>query len=147
MDVDVHVENVGNLQRDLSKIYGKLNKQDLAKLMRPGAAIFSKAVKARAPIRSGALKKAIRVRTARGRKDDPRAAVDVYFGKTITTKEGKKWKPFYALFVHNGTEERFRKKTKRSLGRIAPNPFVYDAFEAEVKRVADKVLSNIENAL
>lgn len=145
--MDISVENIGHLQRDLSKIYGKLNKSDLAKLMRPGAAIFSKAVKARAPYRSGALKKAIRVRTARGRKDDPRAAVDVYFGKTIATKSGKKGKPYYALFVHNGTDERFRKKNKRSTGRLKPNPFVYDAFEAEVQRVAETVLDNIERAL
>ena len=136
------VENIGNLQRDLSNIYGKLNKRDLAKLMKPGANVFRKAVRSRAPVRS-----AIRVRSARGKKDAPGAAVDVYFAKTYTSKKGVRGKPYYALFVHNGTPERFRKKTKSPTGAVRPNPFVYDAFEAEVQRVADMVLDNIERAL
>lgn len=145
--MELEVENIGNLQRDLSAIYGKLNKRDLAKLMKPGANVFRKAVRSRAPVRKGALRSAIRVRTARGKKDAPGAAVDVYFAKTYTSKKGVKGKPYYALFVHNGTPERFRKKSKSSTGKMRPNPFVYDAFEAEVQRVADMVLDNIERAL
>lgn len=153
MDLDVKVQNLGELKRDLSRLYGKLNKKDLAKLLKPGASIFRKAVKNRAPVghgsQAGALKRAIRVRTARGRASDPFAAVDVYFAKTFMTKSGKKAKPYYALFVHNGTADRSHKtkKSKPSTGRISPNPFVADAFEAEAQRVATVILSNIENAL
>lgn len=151
MDLDVKVENLGELKRDLSRLYGKLNKKDLAKLLKPGASIFRQAVKNRAPVghgpQAGALKRAIRVRTARGKASDPYAAVDVYFAKTFITKSGKKAKPYYALFVHNGTADRFRKKSKSSTGQISPNPFVYDAFEAEAKRVTDMILSSIEQAL
>ena len=153
MDLDVKVQNLGELKRDLSRLYGKLNKKDLAKLLKPGASIFRTAVKNRAPVghgpQAGALKRAIRVRTARGKASDPFAAVDVYFAKTFTTKSGKKAKPYYALFVHNGTSDRFHKskKSKPSTGRISPNPFVADAFEAEAQRVATVIISNIENAL
>lgn len=153
MDLDVKVQNLGELKRDLSRLYGKLNKKDLAKLLKPGASIFRKAVKNRAPVghgpQAGALKRAIRVRTARGKASDPSAVVDVYFAKTFMTKSGKKAKPYYALFVHNGTADRFhkKKKSKPSTGRISPNPFVADAFEAEAQRVATVILSNIENAL
>lgn len=171
MDLDVKVQNLGELKRDLSRLYGKLNKKDLAKLLKPGASIFRKAVKNRAPVghgpQAGALKRAIRVRTARGKASDPYAAVDVYFAKTFTTKSGKKVKPYYALFVHNGTvahptkrkhkkprlfsngEERAyqRQRLGENTIRIQPNPFVADAFEAEAQRVATVILSNIENAL
>lgn len=150
MELKLEVENIGSLRRDLGNLRGKLTKKDLIKYLKPGAAVFRKAVRERAPVgkgpQRGALKRAIRVRTGRGKATDPSANVQVYFAKTYE-RNGKKTKPFYAMFVQNGTSPRFRKKSKSSTGQISPNPFVYDAFEAEAKRVADMILSSIEQDL
>lgn len=156
MATTISVEGLGALQKDLKNIYGKLNKKELAKMLRPGANILRKEVKSRAPRRTGTLKNAVRVRTARGKAKDPTATLDVYFGKNYTTKSGKKVKPYYALFVHNGTIATEGKRKHRKINseqrssqrqRIKPNPFVYEAFEAAVERAAQAVFDKIKTEI
>lgn len=80
----------------------------------------------------------------------------------------------YGFFVHNGTivgadgkrirlksykgkaydwmsgiQRQYQREADRAKGRqrIKPNPFVYEAFEANVQRVASAILSKIESSL
>lgn len=159
MASDIKVEGIAELKRDLSKIYSKLNRKDLAKMMQPGAKLFRKAVQARAPRRTGALRRGIRITVAKGPNDAPMAAVYVSpSGKTATNREGKKIKPFYAYFVENGTviKQRERKHRRSTIeerlargGRIGikPRRFVASAFDATYKQAAEVILAEIEKTL
>jgi hypothetical protein len=87
----------------------------------------------------------------------------VTFGKVNTSKmkakltaKQQKGKAYYAYMVHNGTVVGANRRRIRSnspsakaqgVQRIKPNPFVYDAFEANVQAVADKILNDIMDKL
>lgn len=159
MASDIEVEGLGELKRDLSKIYDNLNKRGLVKFMRPGAQKFRKAILQRVPVRSGALKRSLKVRVGKGKKDDPKATIYVSFsGKTAKNREGKMVRPFYGYFLENGTVvgQKNRKHRRSTIeqrlargGRIGiqPRPFVWPAFEATYQQAADVILSNIEKSL
>lgn len=155
---DIEVEGLGELQRDLSKIYGKLNRKGLAKLMRPGAQKFRKAILQRVPVRSGALKRGLKVRTAKGKNDDPKATVYVSFSGKTAKRKGKMVPPYYGYFLENGTvigqknRPHRRSTIEERLARggrmgIQPRPFVWPAFEATYQQAADAILDNIEKSL
>lgn len=150
---DIEVMGIASLRKDLSGIADKMNKKDLAKLLRKGAVIFQKEIKAQAPVRTGTLKKSVRVRVAKGKASDPRATVETYFAKTYAPpKGGKLVKPYYAWFVHNGTvtsigKRRHRKGASQGEQRIKPNPFVWRAFEAKVEAAAQAILDNISKSI
>lgn len=162
MQTDIHVENVGELQRDLSKLAEKLNKKDLVPILRPGAKVFQKAIKQRAPKRTGMLKRAVKVKVGKGKATAPYATLNTYFKNPVKPAGKKKGPQTYAYFIHNGVvqygtsrnrrvgahSEANRVKGLRQGGwRIKPEPFVYDAFEANVGQVADTILSKIESML
>lgn len=159
MASDVEVFGIASLQKDLQRISSKMNKKDLAKLLRPGAVIIQREMKSIAPSRTGALRKAIRVRIARGKADDPRATVETYFGKTYPYK-GTMVKPYYNYFVENGTVERFRfgrkvvngRKVKDNSRRIPTGAikavrFVWRAFDSKVDEAARIILDNIAKSV
>lgn len=155
----IDVEGVGALQKDFRKVIDKLTRKDLVKIMRPGARIMAKAVKARAPRDRGYLAKSITVKAGRGKANDPRATVLVRYKSIVPSKkkgkQGQLEAPYYAIMVHNGTVVTAGKRKHRrgataqygSAQRIKPNPFVYDAFEATVGQVTDKILSEISSKL
>lgn len=157
MQTDIRVENVGELQRDLSKLAEKLNKKDLVPILRPGAKVFQKAIKQRAPKRTGYLRSALKVKVGKGKASAPYATLMTTFGNKKSKKFG-----FYGFFVHNGVVQYggshnrrvgAHSETNRAKGlakggwRIKPEPFVYDAFEANVGQVADTILNKIESML
>jgi hypothetical protein len=155
MEADIKVENLGSLQRDLSVLASKLTKQELAPILKPGAKEFQREVKRRAPKRSGALKSAIKVKVGKGKATAPYANLLTVFGKVGKRFKGNnaRWgdSAGYGYFVHNGTivgadGKRIRLKSYKAKGRqrIKPNPFVYEAFEANVQRVATAILNKIE---
>ena len=162
MQTDIRVENVGELQRDLSALADKLNKKDLVKILRPGAKVMQRAIKQRTPVRKGLLKRAVKVKVGKGKATAPYATVMTYF-KGSKKPEGKKKGPeTYGWFIHNGvanfgtkrnlrkgahSEANREKALARGGYRIQPEPFVYDAFEANVDQVATTILSNIESML
>lgn len=163
----IEVENIAELKRDLSGIQEKLTKKDLVKAMRPGATVMRKAAQQRTPVRTGTLKRAWRINVARGPAEAPQATLTTSLAKNYRTRKGKMAKPFYVLFVHNGTivTKGKRKHRKRRLYsgleelsyywqrlaegsiRIKPNPFIAEAFKANVDRVANMILDNINNML
>lgn len=157
MESSIEVQNLGELQRDLSALADKLNKKDLVKIIRPGARVFSRAIKQHAPKRTGYLRSALKVKVGKGKANAPYATVMTTFGNKKSKKFG-----FYGFFVHNGVVQYQSKRNKRTGAhsqtnrakglaqggwRIKPNPFVYDAFEANVNQVATTILSNIESML
>lgn len=164
----IEVENIAELKRNLSGIQEKLTKRDLVKAMRPGATVMRKAVRQRTPVRTGTLKKAWRTSVGRGSAKAPQATLTTYLAKNYRTRMGRMAKPYYAWFVHNGTivskKKRKHRKPPQYLSglhllsyyrgimaegsiRIKPNPFVAEAFEANVDRVANMILDNINNML
>ena len=167
MRSSIEVENIAELKRDLSGIQEKLTKRDLVKAMRPGATAMRKAVQQRTPVRTGVLRKAWRIKVGRGSAKAPQATLTTYLAKNYRTRKGKMSKPYYAWFVHNGTivtkgkrkhrkprlysglEELayYRQRMAEGSIRIKPNPFVAEAFEANVDRVANMILDNINNML
>lgn len=150
---NIEVFGIASLERDLRGIANKMNKKDIAKILRPGAQLFQKEIRSQAPVRTGTLQKAVRVRVARGRASDPTATVETYFAKTyVAPKSGKLVKPYYAWFVHNGTVTSKGRRVHRkgaSVGarRIRPNPFVARAFEAKVDEAARVILEKISKSV
>lgn len=159
MEADIKVENLGSLQRDLSSLAGKLTKKGLVPILRPGAKVMQMAIKQRTPKRTGMLKRAVKVKVGKGKATAPYATLMTYF-KGGKKPEGKKKGPkTYGWFVHNGvanfgtkrnlrkgahSEANREKALARGGYRIKPNPFVYEAFEANVQRVATAILNKIE---
>lgn len=155
---NIEVEGLGQLQKDLSGIRDKLTKKELQAILKPGIKIMQQAIKQRVPVRKGALKRAIRVKAGKGRANAPYASMWTTLGKTYMWK-GKKEKPFYAIMVHNGVVAYGSGRNKRtgahrartqapSRGyRIKPNPFVAEAFDQNVQRVANMILEDIANSL
>ena len=157
----IEIVGLGSLEKDLRNLRDKITKKELAKMIRPGANIIKKAVDARTPVDTGVGKKALTVKVARGKKDDPYATLLVTFGKVRMLKgkyNGEKIRPYYLYFVHNGTvvgvkNRKHRRSTMEARlklgGRVGirPRPFVYEAFEAKAQEVADVILTKIENSL
>lgn len=150
---DIEVFGIDKLEKDLSSIADKMTKKELAKLIRPGAVIFQKEIKAQAPRRTGTLQRAVRVRVGRGKANDPAATVETYLAKIyVAPKSGKLVKPYYAWFVHNGTVTSKDKRVHRkgaSVGaeRIKPNPFIARAFDAKVNEAARLILDKIAKSV
>lgn len=162
---DINIIGLGELKGDLHSIADKLTRAQLIKFLQPGAKLFRQAVRNRAPVDEGDVKKSLRVRAAKGAAKEPKAAVTVYLAKVARGPKGEKVKPYWAWFVHNGTLAASKKKRKhhkprlysnteklayvfeRGGYRIKPNPFVYEAFEMTVQKAADIILSTIGNSL
>lgn len=157
METNVQVENVGELTRDLTKLADKLTKKGLVPILRPGARVMQRAVKSRVPKRTGYLRSSVSVKAGKGKANAPYATVMTTFGNKKSKKFG-----FYGFFVHNGvvqygtarnkrrgahSEANRAKGLERGGWRIKPEPFVYDAFEANVNQVADTILTKIESML
>lgn len=164
------------LVNKLKAINGELLRPELLKVVRVGAKDFRKAIVSRAPQRSMALKKALRVRAHKGKNDRSWASVGVGFGKKTYKYKGKLVPPFYAIMVHNGTVvgadgKRIRFKTYKSKAydgwselqkarqmqndreraqsrqRIKPNYFMYDAFMAAFDKAAKATLDAAYNKI
>lgn len=156
----VDVEGLGTLEKDFEQLAEKLTRKKLVSILRPGATLISKAVKAKAPRDRGYLAKSIVVKAGRGKAKDPRATVFVKYKNNVPSKkkgkEGQLEAPYYAIMVHNGTiasagrrshRRRVPAATQGQTQRIKPNPFVYDAFEDAAEQVANKILADINSNL
>lgn len=157
MRSDVEVVGLAALSRDFSMVREKLHRKEMAKVLRPGARIFVKEVRRRTPKRKGYLRRALTIKLMKGKPTSVFTNLGVDFlKKTYPWKNGPV-RPFYAIMVHNGTvatpEGQRRKHRAMShesriaeggRERIKPNPFVYEAFMQSCQRVANKILSDLE---
>lgn len=176
MDVKVEVLNLGTLQRDLTALAGKLTKKDLVPILRPGIKRLQRDVKNRAPKRTGLLRRAVKIKVGKGKASQPYATVMTTFGKvktrklegdafyglfvhngTLVGKDGKRirLKSYKAKAYDwmSGIQRQYQREADKARAkaqgtqRINPNPFVYEAFEANVKQVAEEILNKIEASL
>lgn len=147
---NIEVQNIGSLIKDFEKSAEKLTRKELSKALRPGANAIRKAVRQRAPKRSGLLQESIQIKKGRGAASDPRATLMV----RIANGGGREIPPsVYAYFIHTGvvnwgkTKRKHRAVTAEDVKthgyKIQPRPFVYDAFEETVDKAAAKILDNI----
>lgn len=162
METDIEIQNLGALRRDLTALADKMTKRELVPILRPGAKVMQKAIKQRTPVRKGLLKRAVKVKVGKGKATAPYATLMTYF-KGSKKPEGKKKGPeTYGWFIHNGVVNFGTRRNKRvgahseanrerALARggyrIKPEPFVYDAFEANAQKVATEILQKIEEML
>lgn len=164
---DIELVGLGELVQDLERISTKMNKKALAKMLRPGAVIFQREIRAQAPVRTGTLRKSVGIKVGRGKSTDPTATLFTYFRKIYKTPKGKTSEPYYAQMVHNGTvvgtkkrkhrkprtfsrsEERAYQRQRIAEGtvRIKPNPFVWRAYEAKVDAAAQAILETISKSV
>lgn len=163
MESSIEVQNLGELKRDLTALADKMTKRELVPILRPGAKVMQKAIKQRTPVRKGLLKRAVKVKVGKGKATAPYATLMTYFKGLTPFQQGKKKGPeTYGWFIHNGvanfgtkrnlrkgahSEANREKALARGGYRIKPNPFVYEAFEANAQKVANEILNKIESSL
>lgn len=169
---DIEVVGLGKVEKEIKAVSDALLRPTLLKGLRVGAAEFRKEVRKRTPKRKGALLKALRVRAHKGKNDRSWASVGVSFKKNTYQYKGKIVNPFYGIMIHNGTivgedGKRIRFKSYKSKAydgfsgfqkaaqrqhdrqsvqgrqRIAPNPFLYEAFMEAAPKAAEKSLNKL----
>lgn len=124
----------------LDKLESAVAKKILRKALRAGATLPLKAAKTNAPVRTGALRRSLKVRAGRSRK----GVIHVVMGT------GKKWfvgPMYYSAFVVMG-----HKQGSKRLGNarkdIPPNTFMNDAYEATkeatIDAISETMLAEIE---
>ena len=152
MASSIEVIGLGELGRDLRKLEDKMTKKELIKLLRPGANILLKEIKAQTPRRTGTLQRSLRLRQGRGDANAPYASLLTNFKKNYTARSGKLVYPFYVTFVHFGTvtskgRRKHRKGASVGRTRIRANPFIYRAFAAKVSEAARVILDKISKSI
>lgn len=163
MESSIEVQNLGELKRDLTALADKMTKRELVPILRPGAKVMQKAIKQRTPVRKGLLKRAVKVKVGKGKATAPYATLMTYFKGLTPFQQGKKKGPeTYGWFIHNGVANFGTKRNRRKGAhseanrekalarggyRIKPNPFVYEAFEANAQKAANEILNKIESSL
>lgn len=150
---NIDIVGIDRLEKDLRKLQSKMTKRELVKLIRPGANIILREIKAQTPQQTGTLKRAIRLRVGRGASDAPYASILTNFRKNyLSRKTEKRVYPFYVKFVHFGTVTSSNKRKHRkgaSVGktRIHANPFIYRAFKAKYNEAARVILDKISKSV
>ena len=152
MESSIEILGLGELARDLRKLQDKMTKKELIKLLRPGANILLKEIKAQTPRRTGTLQRSLRLRQGRGDANAPYASLFTNFKKNYTARSGKLVYPFYVTFVHFGTvtsagKRKHRKGASSGRTRIRANQFVYRAFSAKVAEATRVILDKISKSL
>ena len=109
------------LDKALKKLESKVQRRVLNKAARAGARVVQKRAKALAPVRTGALRRAIRVVTMKAKKGQGKVAVTVKSGR------GEKRDVFYAHMVEFGT-----------IG-ARTRPFMRPAFDETQKEQLDAI--------
>ena len=82
MESSIEVQNLGELQRDLTALAAKLTKRELVSILRPGAKVMQKAIKQRTPVRKGLLKRAVKVKVGLMRISSSSSSVTVSYTAT-----------------------------------------------------------------
>lgn len=155
--IEFEVENLGEFKKAMDKAVGKVQRQELLKILRPTARILLTAIKARTPVRTGFLKRTMKVKAMRGKNNFPYAAYMVGPGEVKRKDSKKKDKAYYGIMVHNGTivvpnqRRKHRAYVRQRIAagkvRIKPNPWIDEAFEQTARQMADKILNDIADKL
>ena len=107
--VTIKLEGAEKLERALAVMEAKVAKKITKKAMRAGAKVVLRAAKARAPVDTGRMKRALTVRAARKRKRGE-ASFNVLFNMRkypeLVTKTADDKRFFYPAVVEHGTSTR-----------------------------------------
>jgi hypothetical protein len=131
----IKIEGLDHVVEDLQTLARKDAKRIVRKGLRRGGAVLRESERDEAPQRSGKLKKAIRVTSARAVK-----------GKIAVTTglRGKSFPEghFYPVFVIRGYRTRGNSGTK-----VPPNDFLSRAFDRSAEAATQAATTTIENEL
>ena len=147
MNVDLKIENYQQARQVLEQLPTVVQKRMFVTSLRKASAPIVKSARAKAPKKSGAMARSIRaVRAKYGRKHETALLILPVFE---VYKKSNVVNAYYGNMVHFGTVER---KTKKPVvatlggktvnlgiyrGRVAPRPFLLDAFNETRQRMID----------
>lgn len=136
----IKLQGADKLFRQLRSLDRKVARKAMSRAMRAGAKIINAEAKARAPVRSGLLKKSIKTRMAKKRK---RGEIKFNVG---TSKGSYQGKTFYGAFVEFGW-----KVGSEKLGddrkQVEPKPFLRPAFDAKKHEAAQTITSVLKSEI
>lgn len=125
----------------LTELGPKLARKHLRPALRAGAKIIRTEAQERAPVRTGALKKSIKVRAGKAKKKWSAVVL-------VQTRDGDfAGEEFYGAIIHEGTVERVQKTTGRRVGKVEPMPYMRDAFDAKKDEAEDAIAKRLEESI
>lgn len=136
MNDAITITGISKTQQALINIDDQLDRKIAYRSMIVGAVYLKSKVQAAAPVKTGRLKRAIRIKTKPSRASG-KLSVSIYInsGKKKTDKTGA----YYGQFVENG-----RKQGKKI---IPGRHFVSSTFAKEQQKTADIVIAEIQRGL
>ncbi len=129
--VKFEMTGLDKLDKEVKKLTDKVQKKVLQKAARAAARVVQKRTKALAPVKTGALRRAIRVVTLKMPKGQAKVAVTVKSGK------GEKRQAFYAQFIEFGTKKRAIGKQGAQHPGTTAKPFMRPAFDETEREQLD----------
>lgn len=168
MKAGIRIEGVPEAVAAIKDLEHQLQKRLVRQALQKSAAPLIASARARAPQRTGRLRRSIGVVPLR--KDRVRTVIPVAVGPVFEVTKNGAVNLFYGRFVHNGTKERMpyavsRNKSKADSGRFArflkftgkegttvytrtargmkPNPFLSDAFSMSADVTVDEFRTSL----
>jgi len=123
MRIDVDITGLREIERALKRLPTRTVERISRKALSAGARLVRDDARRRAPFRTGRLKKSIKVKARRSRRN------------VITVSVLTKVR--YSHLVELGTHERFVKKNKRFVGAMPARPFMRPALEVNRHKALD----------
>ncbi len=149
--VTVNIEGLAELKRNVQELTAKVRKKVLGGAVAAGSRVVLREAKQKAPVKTGALREAIKQRRSRkfSKQDFEVRQIGVFKvkgGKYANTRVnrrlrrvGKEYESdppeFYWRFLEFGTV------------KMKPRPFLRPAFEARKREAADKIVSELRKRL
>lgn len=140
--VDIRLEKRGavRLQARLEKLDRNAAARNVRKALRVGAKVLQRRAKQLAPRKTGALSKAIKVRSAGRRK---LIAIHVRVGAGFNVGQQEE---FYGAFQEYGTGERITRRGRKT-GRVPGSQFMQKAFDQQKENARTKSLNQLYRLL
>ena len=136
---EINVKGVAELQRAIYKYNAKLGERVTRAALRAGANVMLKQIRNSAPVKTGRLKKAIKLKNSRINRINKNGKIGLY----ITVSKGKNRKDprgaYYAKWVeagYNRGSKRIGKRTRKGGVRVEGKHFVRDSFEQTKQQAA-----------
>lgn len=136
----VRIKASKDVQKMLTDLPPKVVKGYMRKALTKAARVVQGEAKLRAPVKSGALKKQIKIRAGKSRsKWAARMKVQIVGNGTADA--------FYGTMVESGTVERVQKKTGRNVGRVVGREFLHGAFNDRKSEAEDIIAESLAEAV
>jgi HK97 gp10 family phage protein len=146
---EAKIKGIAEVKRAIYAYNAKLGERVTRVALRQGANVMLKQIRAAAPVKTGRLKKAIKLKNSRINRINKNGKVGLY----ITVSAGKNRKDpkgaYYARWVemgYNKGSKRTGKKTRSGGVRVEGRHFVRDTFNATKNAALDTILQASEIA-